>query len=93
MTLEQKSEVVINPNDLYEIDGQIYLVSNGDYDGVPATLQSIDSNGKSTIITPAAKITKGHDGLIYCVNSSFDANCEVIRDLDVSENISSPLYQ
>ena len=74
MTLEQKIEVVINPNDLYEIDGQIYLVSNGDYDGVPATLQSIDSNGKSTIITPAAKITKGHDGLIYCVNSSFDAN-------------------
>ena len=74
MTLEKSVEVVVNPNELWEIDGVIYLISSGNYADVPSTLQRIGADGTVTTIGTVSKITEGNDGLIYCVASAYDEN-------------------
>ena len=79
MTLEKTIEVVDNPTKMYEIDDQIYLISNGNYADVPGALQVIDTKtGTSRVIlNDVTKITEGHNDLIYGVLSTYDANWQL----------------
>lgn len=80
MTLEKTLEVVENPNDMVEIDGTIYLLSAGNYADINPALQTINPNtGEVKTITNVSKITKGNDGLIYCVRSAYDANWNMVN--------------
>lgn len=80
MTLDKTLEVAENPNDMMEIDGTIYLLSSGNYADVNPALQAINPNtGEVKAITNASKITKGKDGLIYCVRSAYDANWNMVN--------------
>ena len=73
--------VVENPVNMYEIDDQIYVISQGDYYNIQAALQVIDTKaGTSSIIAyDVDKITEGHNGLIYGVQSTYDENWNSIN--------------
>ena len=66
--------VVENPVNIYNIDNNIYVISQGNYYDVPAALQVIDTKtGTSKVIlNDVDKITKGNNGLIYGVRSTYD---------------------
>ena len=76
MTLTDTLYVVDNPTKMFEIDDKIYLISAGNYLDIPAALQVIDpkTNTSKVIINDASKITKGFNGLIYGVCSTYDDN-------------------
>lgn len=79
MKQEKAIPVIDNPTKLYEVDDKIYLISQGDYKSVAGALQIISTqNGISkTIINDAIKITEGHDGLIYGIRATYDANWQL----------------
>lgn len=79
MTQTSTIPVVDNPTKMYEIDDRIYLISNGNYYDVSGALQVIDpkTNDVRTIVNDATKITGGHNGLIYGVRSTYDANWQL----------------
>lgn len=79
MNLEKTINVIDNPTKLYSINDKIYLISQGNYNDVASSLQVIDpKTGLSkTIINDATKITEGHDGLIYGICATYDANWEL----------------
>ena len=76
MKKEASIPVIVNPAKIYNIDDKIYLISQGNYDGVPMTLQLIDpkTNTSKVITSDATKITKGHNGLIYGIRATYDEN-------------------
>ena len=75
MTQTGTISVVDNPENMYEIDDQIYVISRGNYLDVPAALQIINTQtGTSKVIfNDVEKITKGHNGYIYGICSTYDA--------------------
>ena len=79
MTLEKTIEVVDNPTKMYEINDQIYLISQGNYTDVAGALQVIDTKtGTSKVIlNDATKITEGLNGLIYGIRATYDANWQL----------------
>ena len=79
MKLEKTINVVDNPTKLYEIDDNIYLISQGNYYDVAGALQVIDPKTgiSKTIINNATKIAAGHNGLIYGIRATYDANWEL----------------
>lgn len=78
MTQTGSISVVDNPTKMYEIDDQIYLISQGNYADVQPALQIIDVNTQtSKTITNASKITEGHNGIVYGVRSTYDANWQL----------------
>ena len=81
MTLEKTIKVVENPTKIYEIDDKVYLISNGNYYDVPGALQVIDTKAGTSdkILNDVAKITEGHDGLIYGIRSTYDENWNSIN--------------
>ena len=81
MTKEGSIKVVLNPVQLQEIDDKIYVISEGNYEDVQAALQVIDAQaGTSTvIIKDVDKITEGHNGLIYGIQSTYDADWNTIN--------------
>ncbi len=76
MTQTGTIPVVENPENMYEIDDQIYVISKGNYLDVPAALQIINTQtGTSKVIfNDVEKITKGHNGYIYGIRTTYDAN-------------------
>ena len=66
--------VVENPVNIYNIDNNIYVISQGNYYDVPAALQVIDTKAGTSkvILNDVDKITKGNNGLIYGVRSTYD---------------------
>ena len=66
--------VALNPVTIKEIDNKIYVISQGNYLDVPATLQVINTqtNTSKVILNDVAKITEGHNGLIYGVKTITD---------------------
>lgn len=79
MTLDKSIEVVENPADLYEIDDKIYLLSTGNYFDVSPALQRINADGTVTQLVEASKITEGNNGLLYCINSAYDENWNMVN--------------
>ena len=81
MTQTGTISVVDNPVNMYEIDDHIYVISQGNYADVPAALQIINTqtNTSKTILNDVDKITEGHNGLIYGVRSTYDANWNPIN--------------
>ena len=79
MTQTGTIPVVENPENMYEIDDQIYVISRGNYADVPAALQIINTQtGTSKVIfNDVEKITKGHNGYIYGICSTYDANWQL----------------
>lgn len=79
MTLEKSIDVVDNPTKLYEIDGKIYLISQGNYADVAGALQSIDpkTGTSKVILNDVTKITEGNNDLIYCISATYDANWQL----------------
>ena len=78
-TLEKTITVVDNPTKLYEIDGKIYLISQGNYADVAGALQSIDpkTGTSKVILNDVTKITEGNNDLIYCISATYDANWQL----------------
>lgn len=76
MTKVNTINVELNPVQVQEINNKIYVISQGNYADVPAVLQVINTqtNTSKTILKDVDKITEGHNGLIYGVRSTFDAN-------------------
>ena len=79
MALEKTIEVVDNPTKLYEIDDQIYLISQGNYADVAGALQVIDPKTatKKDVLKDVNKITEGNNGLIYGIRATYDANWQL----------------
>jgi hypothetical protein len=79
MTQTGTISVVENPENMYEIDNQIYAISRGDYRNIPAALQVIDTQTGTSkvIINDVEKITKGHNGYIYGIRTTYDANWDL----------------
>ena len=73
--------VVPNPVQVQEINEKIYVISQGDYAGVQAALQVIDTKAGTSkeILKDVDKITEGNNGLIYGVRSTYDANWNTIN--------------
>lgn len=70
MSLERTLTVTENPADIWLIDDELYLLSVGNYYDVKPALQHIDSEtGEVTFIAHATKVTKGNDGLLFCLYS------------------------
>lgn len=72
-------QVVDNPTKMYEIDDKIYLISAGNYNDVSGALQIIDPKAGTSrsIVNDVTKITEGHNGVIYGVRSTYDANWQL----------------
>ena len=75
MTQTGSIKVVENPVTVQAIGDKIYVISQGNYSDTPAVLQVIDTEkGTSKVILKdVTKITKGLNGLIYGVRSTYDA--------------------
>ena len=76
MTQTGTIPVVANPVHVQEINDKIYVISQGDYKGVQASLQVIDTKAGTSkeILKDVDKITEGNNGLIYGVKSFTDWN-------------------
>ena len=76
MTQTGTIPVVANPVQVQEINDRIYVISQGDYVGVQASLQVIDTKAGTSkeILKDVDKITEGNNGLIYGVCSTYDAD-------------------
>ena len=76
MTQTGTIPVVANPVQVQEINDRIYVISQGDYVGVQASLQVIDTKAGTSkeILKDVDKITEGNNGLIYGVKSFTDWN-------------------
>lgn len=72
---EKDIEVVLNPDKMaVDSNGNIYVISNGDYKNVPNTLQKIDATTQAvTKIGNATWMTMANDQL-YTIYSQYDAN-------------------
>ena len=81
MTKEGSIDVALNPVQVQEIDDRIYVISQGNYADIQAVLQVIDTQaGTSKVIAnDVDKITEGHNGLIYGVRSTYDADWNSIN--------------
>lgn len=71
----EKIPVVINPDKMaVDSEGDIYVISNGNYGDIPNTLQRIDANThKVTNVGNATWMSMSNDKL-YIVYSQYDAN-------------------
>jgi hypothetical protein len=76
MTQTGSIDVVLNPEKVQEINDKIYVISRGNYFDVHASLQVIDTKTSTSkeILKDVTKITKGLNGLIYGVCSTYDEN-------------------
>ena len=81
MTLTNTIPVIENPENMYEIDDKIYAISRGNYRDIPSVLQVIDTKtGTSKVIlNDVEKITKGHNGYIYGIRTTYDANWDLVN--------------
>ena len=81
MSLTNTIPVVENPENIYEIDDKIYAISRGNYRDIPSVLQVIDTKtGTSKVIlNDVEKITKGHNGYIYGIRTTYDANWDLVN--------------
>ena len=81
MTKTGSIDVVLNPVQVQEIDDKIYVISQGNYEDVQAVLQVIDTKAGTSkvIVNDVDKITEGHNGLIYGVRSTYDADWNTIN--------------
>ena len=79
MKQEKTISVVDNPTKIYEIDGKLYLISQGNYYDVPGALQLIDtqSGTSKVILNDVTKITEGNNDLIYGIRSTYNENWEL----------------
>ena len=74
-------DVALNPVQVQEIDDKIYVISQGNYEDVQAVLQVIDPKAGTSkvVVNDVDKITEGHNGLIYGVRSTYDAEWNTIN--------------
>ena len=81
MTKTGSIDVVLNPVQVQEIDDKIYVISQGNYEDVQAVLQVIDTKAGTSkvIVKDVDKIIEGHNGLIYGVRSTYDADWNTIN--------------
>ena len=81
MTKTGSIDVVLNPVQVQEFDDKIYVISQGNYEDVQAVLQVIDTKAGTSkvIVKDVDKITEGHNGLIYGVRSTYDADWNTIN--------------
>ena len=81
MTKTGSIDVVLNPVQVQEIEDKIYVISQGNYEDVQAVLQVIDTKAGTSkvIVNDVDKITEGHNGLIYGVRSTYDADWNTIN--------------
>ena len=76
MTQTGTISVVDNPVNMYEINDKIYVISQGNYADVSAALQVINTQTETSkvVFNDVDKITEGHNGYVYGVRSTYDAN-------------------
>ena len=88
-------EVVKNPTKLLvNIRGEIYLISMGDYESVPNTLQRIDSKSHDVqILTdrPVTYMSMSSDSKLYFISAQYDENWNAITSVGVYNTISSTM--
>lgn len=78
MKKEKSLTVVENPEEMYEIDDMIYVLSKGNYAEIAPALQAINPRtGDVIYLTNASKVTQGNNGLLYCVCSAYDENWQL----------------
>ena len=73
----KKIEVVLNPcNMVTDNQGDVYVVSMGNYGDIPNTLQKIDSNTDEVLTVEVANATEmaSTGDIIYMIYSQYDAN-------------------
>lgn len=72
----EKIPVVINPDKMaVDSQGDIYVISNGDYKDIPNTLQRIDATThKVTNVGNATWMSMGNDDKLYIIYSQYDEN-------------------
>lgn len=85
MTQTGTISVVDNPVNMYEINDKIYVISQGNYADVSAALQVINTQTETSkvIFNDVDKITEGHNGYIYGVRSTYDANWNPVNSFFV----------
>lgn len=81
MTKTGSITVALNPVQVQELNDQIYVISQGNYKDVEAVLQVLDLQAGTSkeIAHNVDKITEGHNGFIYGVRSTFDANSNPVN--------------
>jgi hypothetical protein len=85
MTQTGTISVVDNPVNMYEINDKIYVISQGNYADVSAALQVINTQTETSkvVFNDVDKITEGHNGYIYGVRSTYDANWNPVNSFFV----------
>lgn len=76
-TEAEKIEVVINPDKMaVDSEGDIYVISNGNYGDVPNTLQRIHKEGNEYVVTKIGNATwmSMSNDKLYIIYSQYDAN-------------------
>jgi len=75
-------DVVTNPTDMtIDGDGDLYLISKGDYGAVPNTLQRINTRTdkvENTFDFVATAMSIGKDGIMYILSSQYDASWNAV---------------
>ena len=87
-TETKKIEVAVNPCEMQvTAEGNIYLISNGNYGDIPKTLQRIDSKtDKATVLDGVAFPTwmaMGSEGKLYIIGAEYDENWNTINTFKV----------
>lgn len=97
MKQEKSLTVVENPEDIFEIDDMIYVLSKGNYADVAPALQAINPrNGKVTNLTDASKFAKANNGTFYCVRSAYDENWQLTNSfyaLNLTDKTEKPFLK
>ncbi|MFV0417649.1 MAG: YncE family protein [Dysgonomonas sp.] len=76
-TESEKVDVVINPDKMaVDSEGDIYVISNGNYGDVPNTLQRIRKEGDKYVVTKVGNATwmSMSNDKLYIIYSQYDAN-------------------
>lgn len=74
-TEDKKIDVVLNPMDMaVDNDGNIYVISKGNYNDIPNTLQRIDADSQEITEIGNATVMTICDDKLYTIYSQWDAN-------------------
>lgn len=88
-TVTKNIKVIINPT-IIKADsyGDVYVISNGDYNLIPYTLQRIDTSGNVTRIPSIHPVNMTIDGdMAYLYSYNYDANWLVVNKAYITYDV------
>lgn len=90
-------EVAKNPTRLLSnIRGEIYLISMGDYESVPNTLQKIDPKSHDvTVLTdrPVTYMSMSSDSKLYYLSAQYDENWNTITSVGIYNTLTGEMEE